>query len=692
MNRLVKYLLVWIILCGVYQTAVSQKDGAYIQHLNDSLLQRLRTEQLLPAQRAELLYQMKDDYAFYNENQEDKAYYLSLIPEALAVAKASGNVEQQIEFYFIRFRTLPDSILDRNPSIIDTIVQLMQQSKRISEEYYHYTNTIRNHFMLERMAQKAIEVQRFEVKMAERGNDPARLALSTLLLCNIFINYDNAALAWPYIRRASTVADTTSDQNLRYFYLSTTSMAYKAEGKLDSAELWGRRVIQYFEKAHQKPAYTSDYRLFAEIFEKTNQLDSALFYLHYLRVRAEKKKRCESLSDVYTNLGNFHLRHQQMDSALVYAEKSLRASRGCPGFYNTEQAESHLLAGAYFNATRQWAKAVPHLLTVQSVFDTLPIKFQSDNKLKAYQLLAESYEKLGNPSAALVYMRLSSALSDTIAQEKEGKNTAQLGIVLESERYQKAVEAAGQQSRQQQRVIVGTGILMVFFLGLAAFAFRQLTQKRKLFKDLEREKTKSEALLLNILPTEIASRLKGGQNSIADYFDEASVIFIDIVGFTQMATHRTPVLLVEMLNDIFTRFDALSSKHGLEKIKTIGDCYMAVAGVPHASPDHLERTVELARDLLAEMEVLEFDGERVSFRIGIETGPLVAGVIGEKRFIYDLWGDTVNTASRMESSGIPNAIHTTRRVYDRLRDRYEFETRGFIEIKGKGTMETFVLR
>ena len=159
-----------------------------------------------------------------------------------------------------------------------------------------------------------------------------------------------------------------------------------------------------------------------------------------------------------------------------------------------------------------------------------------------------------------------------------------------------------------------------------------------------------------------------------------------------MATHRTPVLLVEMLNDIFTRFDALSSKHGLEKIKTIGDCYMAVAGVPHASPDHLERTVELARDLLAEMEVLEFDGERVSFRIGIETGPLVAGVIGEKRFIYDLWGDTVNTASRMESSGIPNAIHTTRRVYDRLRDRYEFETRGFIEIKGKGTMETFVLR
>ncbi len=692
MRLVFRHTLLWATTFFAQHIGFAQTE-AESRHLNDSLLYRLRHEQLSPTLRAELLYRMEDYCAAHPKKPEDKAYYLSLIPEALVTAKAQGHVEQQIEFHFVRFREMPDSAIDRSsPSITDTIVQLMRQSKHISQEYYRYTNTMRNHYALTRMVQRSIDMQRFEVELAERAKDPVRSAQSTLMLCNSFVFYGNPALAWQQIRQAQPIADTTTNWELKYMFLHGVSSVYKAENKLDSAEHWLRRAIQFFEKTNQKPAYTSDYDVFIDIFEQSAQTDSALFYLRKLLTQAETNQHRGTLANAYSGLGNFHLRHGALDSARFYMEKALQASSGYKGFYYVEQATSRLCAGEYFTATKLWAEAVPHLRSARSLFDSLPTRFSLQMQLKANQLLANCYEKLGDPYAALTCLRLASALSDTLFKENEGKKAAQLGIAVEAERYQKEVGEAERQSQQQGRVAMLAGVMMVFFLGLAAFAWRQLTQKRKLFRDLEREKTKSEALLLNILPVEIASRLKSGQHSIADHFDEASVIFIDIVGFTQMAVRQPPAILLGILNDIFTRFDALTTKHGLEKIKTIGDCYMAVAGVPHPAPDHLEKTVEMARDILAEMQASEFAGERVSFRMGIETGPLVAGVIGEKRFIYDLWGDTVNTASRMESSGLPDAVHTTRRVYDRLRDRYAFESRGFIEIKGKGSMETFLLR
>ena len=207
------------------------------------------------------------------------------------------------------------------------------------------------------------------------------------------------------------------------------------------------------------------------------------------------------------------------------------------------------------------------------------------------------------------------------------------------------------------------------------------------------QQEQSERLLLNILPEEIANRLKRGDSTIADTFADVTVLFADIVGFTQLSARVSPTELVALLNDIFSAFDNLAERHGLEKIKTIGDAYMVVGGLPITRPDHAEAIAEMALDMQdAIQEFSKTQNQYLSIRIGINTGPVVAGVIGIKKFIYDLWGDTVNTASRMESHGLPGSIHVTATTYQQLQDKYFFESRGAIEVKGKGKMTTYLLQ
>jgi class 3 adenylate cyclase len=206
------------------------------------------------------------------------------------------------------------------------------------------------------------------------------------------------------------------------------------------------------------------------------------------------------------------------------------------------------------------------------------------------------------------------------------------------------------------------------------------------------EQDKSERLLLNILPGPIAERLKQGQSTIADSFPEVSILFADLVGFTKLSSSIAPVRILEVLNEIFSAFDALVEKHGLEKIKTIGDSYMVAAGLPVPRRDHAEAIAEMALDILDQIpRFSRINGNPLSMRIGINSGPVVAGVIGTKKFIYDLWGDTVNTASRMESFGIASSIQCTDVTYKILKDKYLFEERGPIAVKGKGEMMTYLL-
>jgi class 3 adenylate cyclase len=209
---------------------------------------------------------------------------------------------------------------------------------------------------------------------------------------------------------------------------------------------------------------------------------------------------------------------------------------------------------------------------------------------------------------------------------------------------------------------------------------------------LQLEQERSERLLLNVLPAPIAARLKQGEGVIADAFPDVTVLFADIVDFTRRSQRASPAQVVATLNELFSAFDRLAQRQGLEKIKTIGDAYMVAGGLPTPRPDHAEAIADMA--LAMQVEVArraDPSGQPLQVRIGIDTGPVEAGVIGTAKFSYDLWGDTVNTASRMESHGIAGCIQVTERTYQRLRDGYRFQRRGPIPVRGMGEMVTYVL-
>ena len=227
-------------------------------------------------------------------------------------------------------------------------------------------------------------------------------------------------------------------------------------------------------------------------------------------------------------------------------------------------------------------------------------------------------------------------------------------------------------------VINLAGVASIVFLMVAYFV-----GQKNIFQD------KSEALLLNILPAEIVKILRNEPRTIADHFEGASILFADVVNFTPLSESMTPIELVELLNEVFSQFDQLVEKYGLEKIKTIGDCYMVASGVPRARCDHAQALLGMALEMQAFVSANEFFGRHLEFRIGLNSGPVVAGVIGRKKFIYDLWGDAVNTASRMESHGVGGIIQITRATYELVKDEFVCEPQGIIDVKGKGEMEVW---
>jgi adenylate cyclase len=228
---------------------------------------------------------------------------------------------------------------------------------------------------------------------------------------------------------------------------------------------------------------------------------------------------------------------------------------------------------------------------------------------------------------------------------------------------------------------------------------QDITENKDLIRDLNEEKRRTERLLENILPKSIIGALKGQEDksveqpAIAQRIDHATVLFADIVGFTAFSQSLEAEVVVDQLNKIVHVFDGLAEKHGVEKIKTIGDCYMLAGGVPNQQDDHALRVANAALEMLSELGKLNrAQGQSFQIRVGIHSGPLVAGVIGTKKYVYDIWGDTVNTASRMQSTGVPGEIQVSDSTHALLGDRYRFEDRGLVAVKGKGEVRAYLLK
>jgi adenylate cyclase len=237
-------------------------------------------------------------------------------------------------------------------------------------------------------------------------------------------------------------------------------------------------------------------------------------------------------------------------------------------------------------------------------------------------------------------------------------------------------------------VLLAFAALNIGMVSLVAFGLLAVYARQR-----EEARRRVETLLLNVLPDEIAQRLQATPQTIADQFDDASILFADVVDFTPLSDRLDARELVDLLDRLFTRFDEVADRHGVEKIKTIGDCYMVAAGVPRPRADHAHVLARVALELreCAADCLPSGDGHDLELRIGISSGPVVAGVIGRRRFLYDLWGDTVNMASRMESHGVPGAIQITRSTWELVRDEFDTEPRGVVPVKGKGEVETWHL-
>lgn len=336
------------------------------------------------------------------------------------------------------------------------------------------------------------------------------------------------------------------------------------------------------------------------------------------------------------------------------------------------------------------SRAVSYALRSHELAKQYKLKKQlGDANLK----LSEIYEKTGDEKKSLGFYKDHIVYRDSVKNLEEIQKLANLRTESEVAQKQTEVDLADQRSKNQRNITIGTAIalLLIGLMAIGLFRRNKFIQKTKLI--IEEERDRSDSLLLNILPEETAEELKKNGAVKAKKYDAISVLFTDFKGFTSYSEKLSPEALVETVGFYFSKFDDIIEKHGLEKIKTIGDAYMAAGGLHDNKEDHAERMVKAAFEIADFVDETKKDKEAseltFDIRIGINTGPVVAGVVGTKKFAYDIWGDTVNVASRMESMSEPGKINISENTYEFVKESYSFEYRGEIEVKNRGKMKMY---
>jgi class 3 adenylate cyclase len=427
-------------------------------------------------------------------------------------------------------------------------------------------------------------------------------------------------------------------------------------------------------------------------------LDEAAKAYAELLPLAEQNEQDQGVARAYGGLGNVAMarkdrtgaKEQLQRAADLYAAAGARTDQAillenlASLYREAVENEDAKFLDRYFQGSASLA-----LSTAHADIDTAIGIFKDAGDLSqlrsAYRSIAEVERAQGDYKQAFEHFRLYQALSDTLLNAERDKKLTETAMQYEFDKKEAATRAEQEQRDLRQR-LVRNGIAV----GLAAALLFLVVVWRQRNR-ISKEKARSEELLLNILPHEVAEELKSKGEAEARLMEHVTVLFTDFKGFTQMSELVTPKELVKDLHECFSAFDAICEKHGIEKIKTIGDAYMAVGGLPTPCNDHAERVVSAALEMAA--FVAEGKARRQAsgqpffeIRIGIHTGPVVAGIVGVKKFQYDIWGDTVNTASRMESSGEVGRVNISEATYQLVKYHFHCEYRGEIEAKGKGKM------
>jgi len=502
----------------------------------------------------------------------------------------------------------------------------------------------------------ALEYYQQALKLEKEEGNTIRVAKQLGNIGIVYTNLNDYKKAMEYNKRALKISEKVGDKISMSRQLGSIALNYTHLKNYKKALDYYQRALKIDEEENNHKGVAIRLGNIGILFLDSNNYTQANKYF----IKALKKnEEIGSKRGVAINLGNlseFHYRLSQ-DSIL-----------------NNEKFNKQ---GLNLNKRYNLNKALEYGTKAAELGSSIGAKRQL---IEIYHILDKANEYIGNYELAYNYQTEWAALKDSIFSIEKTTEIANLESNKENEIKEKELKVKDlelqRKDNEQMAMIVG---LAAFIVVIVIIVF----QRRK-----------SEKLLLNILPEKIAKRLKRNEKNIADRFDNVSIIFVDIVGFTTYSRSTEPEQIVSALNDIFTRFDLLSIKHGLEKIKTIGDCYMAVAGLPEPNPKHAHSTALFALEAKDIMHnYVTPDGEKLQFRIGIDSGPVVAGVIGESKFSYDLWGDAVNTASRMESAGLPNEIQVTEQFLMLIEGKgIKFKERGEVEVKGKGMVKTYLLK
>jgi class 3 adenylate cyclase len=544
----------------------------------------------------------------------------------------------------------------------------------------------------------------------------------------------NTAVAQEYFFKVLKIAEEDNDNEIYKMAYGIAGLLSLSQGKNSEAREYLFKALNAARELGDKKRIAFAFGNIAETYISLGQYDRALEYLLKALDMKEEFDDKTILSGtllrigaVYSKLGQYARAKECCLQALSLALE-VNAPREVVG--------SRITLAMVDLAEHRYAKAIitarRALTNADSVNPGAVYGNWFTGRSDVLQTLSAAYDSLGNHKEALYYFRQFIALRDTRQNSELVLKTDRLKQSYESEKRTKLQQA--EQARQtfvRNVLIVGFAIMLVASL-IFGWLFQQKQQanaeilrQQRILEDqsteieisntalhekniiieqdrtlLARERERSERLLLSVLPAPIAERMKAGETRIAEHFAGVTVLFADIVGFTKRSANVNAQELVELLDALFSALDLLAAKHGLEKIKTIGDAYMVVCGVPVPIEDHAERVALFALEIHSILDAVrlrwvlegkELGATPIRMRIGIHTGEAVAGVIGTSKFSYDLWGDTVNTASRMESHGETGRVHVSEEVYEVLKDTFVFEERGEIDVKGKGAMQTWFL-
>ncbi len=528
--------------------------------------------------------------------------------------------------------------------------------------------------------EQALQKSKDALSLAKKLDWKKGMTKSLISLGTVYYKKDDFPVALNYYQQALEIAEKDSLSNLKPFALLVIGNIYTVIEEYDKALVFYKEAEGLFRGLNDKVSEANVINNIASVYINLGDYKKALQHYNTSLKMREERGAPRWLAISYDNIGYTYLKMGEYDKALKYCKNALDINKSINNKYRASEnanniASAYLEQGKYSLAIDYTHKSINYASEVDVLH----------KQMYGYELLGKLYKKTGNITAALNAYEMHNVLKDSLTEKRNVQEISQLRMKAEYDKKQFAdsianaqVQQLAQEKLKRQKLISFSGIAVALVLII-------------LSTFIARERKKSDKLLLNILPSEVAKELKRRGATTAHQFNNVTVLFTDFVNFTTAGERMGSQGLVEELHSCFKAFDEIIDKYDIEKIKTIGDAYLAVCGLPTADEHHGEKIVQAAQEIRDFMQQRreQLGDKTFEVRIGIHSGSVVAGIVGVKKFAYDIWGDTVNTAARMEQNSEAGKINISQTTYELVQDKFTCTYRGELEAKNKGKLKMY---